>query len=155
METLTILSDYEIERKKPMPSRNHTRVEHRLNFLLAQLSDYDILPKVSLDLPAGDTVPDLCLYPKMDFDWKNDLTHMLESPVTIFEILCLSQNPQELIQKIRTYYFPSGVKSRWLIVLPLKTVYVYYPDQTPQVLTTGLIKDEAMGVEVKVEDIFC
>lgn len=154
METLTPISDYEIERKKPMPSKNHARVEHRLNVLLAQFEEFDVLSELSLDLPTGDTVPDLCLYPKMDFDWENDQTRMITPPITTFEILSPTQAVQDLVQKIRNSYFPAGVQSSWLIIPPLKTVHVFYPDQSPQTYTNGLIKDQATGIEINIADIF-
>jgi hypothetical protein len=59
------------------------------------------------------------------------------------------------VQKIRNYYFPAGVKSSWLIVPPLKTVYVFYPDESPQTFVEGSIKDQVTGIEIAVADIFC
>lgn len=155
METLIALSDYETERNKPMPSKNHSRVARRLNVLLTPFEDkYDIMNEICIEFDPKDSVPDLCLYPKLSFDWENDEISMTETPITTFEILSPSQAINDLVKKIRNIYFPAGIKSSWLIVPPLKTVHILYPNTPTQTFSEGNIKDLVTNVEIKLEDIF-
>ncbi len=155
METLMALSDYEIERNKPMPSKNHSRIARRLNILLTPFEDkFDIMNEISIEFNPKDSVPDLCLYPKLEFDFENDEITMIQKPITTFEILPPSQAINELVHKIRKIYFPEGIQSSWLIVPPLKTVYILYPSQPTETFTKGAIIDRVTDVTMDLEDIF-
>ena len=155
METLIALSDYEIERDKPIPSKNHSRVARRLNILLTPFEEkYDIMNEICIEFDPKDSVPDLCLYPKLTFDWENDEIAMKEIPITTFEILSPSQAINDVVKKIRIIYFPAGIKSSWLIVPPVKTVYILYPDMPSQTYSQGKIKDLVTEIEVDLEEIF-
>ena len=69
-------TDYEVtyEIEKPIPSKNHNRLQVMLAVLLTQKYDeiYDILTEVDLDLSTGWTVPDLVIYPKLTYDCVHD-----------------------------------------------------------------------------------
>lgn len=67
MELATLaLSDYELERGKPMPSYLRSRAQGNLAFLLKlrYAERYNVLPELKLSLNAWDAAPDICLYPK-------------------------------------------------------------------------------------------
>ncbi|MBC8042123.1 MAG: Uma2 family endonuclease [Rhizobacter sp.] len=155
METTTIHSDYELERGKPMPSKNHAQLQHRLNVLLLPFTDrFDIMTELGLELPSGKAVPDVCLYPKQIYDWEKDEVRMTAPPVTTIEILSPTQAVNDLVEKIRAVYFPASVKSAWIILPPLKTLYIFYPDRPTETFTHGLVKDAATAVELRMEDLF-
>lgn len=155
MDTTTFQSDYELERGKPMPSKNHARLERQLNVLLTPFEDrFDILTELSLELPSGKAVPDICLYPKQEYDWEKDEVRMTVPPVTTIEILSPTQAVNDLVEKIRAVYFPAGVKSAWIILPLLKTLYIFYPDRPTETFTHGLVKDLATAVELRMEDLF-
>ena len=61
-ETLT---EYELERDKPMPSKHHSIIQGNLSFLIRSKygHSFRVLPEISLDLPIRDRVPDLAIYP--------------------------------------------------------------------------------------------
>lgn len=146
---------YEIERGKPMPSKNHARIERRLNSLLTPYEDrYDIMPELSLKLKTGEATPDLCLYPKMEYDFEQDVIKMTEPPLTTFEILSPTQILDAVVDNIRKIYFKAGVRSAWLILPSLKTVYVLIPGQKIVPYTEGTIKDTTNGIEIPVNEIF-
>jgi Uma2 family endonuclease len=156
LETQQMLSLYEIERGKPMPSKNHSKIEARLSFALISRYDekYDVFSELSLELNSGKANPDLAIYPTMQDDWEHDEAKMKIPPITTIEILSPTQPLNEFVEKMRDLYFPAGVKSAWLIIPPLKTVHIFYPDSPTETFTTGLIADKATGLELCLEEIF-
>ncbi len=120
METLELkqLSDYELERGKPMPSLNHSIAQ---SHLLVELSvryrkTHTFLSELSLSMPEKpDTVPDICIYPKMEVDFLHDRTSVSEMPLTIIEIVSPSQSNDEILAKFERY-FNAGIKSCWLVL---------------------------------------
>jgi Uma2 family endonuclease len=155
LETQRTLSPYELERGKPMPSKNHSRIARRLNVLLTPFEErFDIMNEITIDFLTASRVPDICLYEKMQYDWERDEIKMTAPPITTIEILSPSQPLNELVEKIRDVYFPAGVKSSWIIIPPLKTVHIFYPDAPTQTFTTGTITDKATSVELRLEEIF-
>jgi hypothetical protein len=73
MNTTEAISQYELERGKPTPSKNHSRIERRLNVLLTPYEEkFDIMTELMLDLPTGERVPDVCLFPKLEYDWEKE-----------------------------------------------------------------------------------
>lgn len=154
METWTTKSVYELERGKPMPSKNHSRLERRLGVLLTPYEDkYDIMPELSLELPTGKATPDICLYPKMSFDWLHDEIRMTEPPVLVIEILSPKQTLDDITDKI-DIYFGAGVKSYWVVIPPFKTIHILTPDRQTFTFVSGLLKDPATGIEMSVDEIF-
>ena len=156
METTDIHSAYERERGKPMPSKNHNRIQHRLNVELAKRYDqqYDFLPEQDLELATGRAVPDLAIYPNLTYDWMNDTIRMTDPPLTTIEILSPEQALTDLTDKIQAVYFPAGVKSCWVVIPPLQTVYILAPNQPIATFTVGIITDPATGISLNIEDIF-
>ena len=136
-------------------SFNHSRLIGRFSVLLARYEEqYDVLPELEFELSAGRLKPDVALVPKQEVDWEKDIIRFPLAPITAIEILSPTQSFDSLISKIREGYFPSGTQSAWLVVPGVKTIYLFLPDQPPQVITTGVLRDPASGVELAVADIF-
>jgi len=157
LEEPIILSDYEIERGKPIPSRNHSLVQTRLGFLL--MRDYDaqfsIPSELELEFLPKNAVPDLCIYPKMQVDFlEDDVIRMTNAPLTAVEILSPRQVLEDVVAKARKQYFPNGVKSVWVILPSLKTVVIISPDLKPTYFTEGKLFDPAINVSLLVSEIF-
>ncbi|MCB0577823.1 MAG: Uma2 family endonuclease, partial [Phaeodactylibacter sp.] len=72
------LSEYETERHKPMPSLNHSIIQANLirELGLSYKKKYRIASELSLDLSDWPSVPDICIYPKMPLDLRQDVTTM-------------------------------------------------------------------------------
>ncbi|MCS7012438.1 MAG: hypothetical protein NZM05_02230, partial [Chloroherpetonaceae bacterium] len=69
METLTI-SQYELERGKPVPRLRHSILQHRLDVAFARYdAQFSILPEIDLELGGKLFVPDVCVYPKQQVSW--------------------------------------------------------------------------------------
>lgn len=150
------LTDYEIERGKPMPSKNHNRIQAMLTFLFIQkyLDKFDVLTEADLDLTTGWLVPDLVIYPKLEYDWLHDEIKMTQVPITTIEILSPKQSIADLVIKAKDKYLAAGVKSSWVIVPPLKQITILYPDGNSETFTQGILKDKATDVELELSQIF-
>ncbi|MBC7919704.1 MAG: Uma2 family endonuclease [Ferruginibacter sp.] len=155
METTELLSDYELERGKPMPGRNHGLIQSRLSFLLLRdyENEYDFLAESSLELTTGKATPDLAVYPKLPRDWFNDEVRMTTPPLSVFEILSPTQGLQDLTDKAATY-FGAGVQSYWVIIPTFKTVHLILPNQPINTVTAGIITDPATRIVVQTTEIF-
>ena len=83
-----------------------------------------------------------------------DVLKMKEMPLTTVEILSASQPIAQIIQKIKEYYFPAGVKSAWVIIPSMKAVRIILPDDQNFLFISGEAHDPTNGVKVAVEKIF-
>lgn len=156
METVLFQSDYEIERNKPIPSKNHAIVQGNIHFLLRQRygHQYRVMPEVSIIIDGKERIPDIAVYPPMEFTPGNDEVWLSEIPLTTIEILSPQQHLADLIAKSYKY-FDAGVKSYWLVLPDLRTVYVFSaPNEYEVYSKTGTLRDPKIGVELIVEEIF-
>ena len=154
MQTAEALSDYERERGKPMPSKNHSVAQFRLIVALSRYSsDFSILPELNLRLDGQPFVPDISVFPKRSPDWLHDQVYVEEPPLLAIEILSPKQAVQDLTDKFEAYV-AAGVKACWLVQPVLKTIAVFASATDYRVYTEGAIKDPATGIEVAMEEIF-
>ena len=77
---ITVPSDYEIERNKLMPSLNHSAIQINLGAELRNryIHQYRLVSELSLELSDWPSVPDICIYPKMQIHLKKDVITMKE-----------------------------------------------------------------------------
>ena len=153
-EPVEILSDYEIERNKPMPSKHHAITESNLNFeLRLKYGDrFRVLTEISLALPGRERVPDLAIYPSMEFG--EEEIKMTEIPLCAIEILSPTQNHLDLNHK-RKEYFAAGVQSYWLVFPDLKSVYVYYSPEDFEIYTyRDVLSDKKLAIELDLKEVF-
>ena len=149
-------TDYEIERGKPLPSKNHGKIQARLTRALLNkyVDKYDVESEVSLELTSGRATPDVIISEPTIDDWMNDEVRVTIPPITAIEILSPKQGLDDVKDKIINIYFKAGVKSAWLIIPTFQTVYVMTPDLKVKTFTEGVIKDSATGVEIDMSEIF-
>jgi Uma2 family endonuclease len=154
MQLVETLTEYELERGKPMPSKNHGLIQALLIATFFRFADrYTILSEVALDLEPNPLIPDISVYPRLAIDWVRDEIRMKTPPTLVVEILSPTQAIYELIEKIETY-FAAGVQSCWLVQPTLKTIALFTPTMEPHVYTTGDVTDPATGITVNIEEIF-
>jgi Uma2 family endonuclease len=150
-----VISKYEIERGKPMPSKNHAIVQ--ANLLLAiqpRYPQYRVLPELSIDFPIRDRVPDLTFYQNITFTPGQDEITMSEMPLGLVEILSPTQNLSDLMAKCREY-FTAGVQSYWLVIPDLQTIYVYYSTEDFEIFAKKeTLTDKKLGIELNLSEIF-
>lgn len=156
MTTSLALSEYEIERGKPMPDKNHAFVQS--NFLyfirLKYGNSFRLLSEINLDLPVQKRVPDVAIFPPMVFQPDQNEIWMREVPLGVIEILSAKQDLAEMMIKC-SEYFSAGVKSYWLALPALRTVYVFYSPKDYEIFSgSDLLKDKNLGIELDLEEIF-
>lgn len=147
---------YEIERNKPMPSENHSKVQRRLTVQLDLNygENYDVFPELEITFPAKNCVPDLAIYPIKPDNWVKDNIRRTDLPNLVIEILSPRQVYGDIIEKIEEIYFPAGMRSAWVVLPPNKAILLMKSDGTSQFFTSGILKDDASGFEVDLGKIF-
>ena len=158
METaVDLLSDYERERGKPMPTLNHAYVQTNL---LVELKTryrktYTVLSELNLTMPERpDTVPDIAIYPKLTIDFLHDITSMTEMPLTVVEIISPSQSHDEILAKFERY-FNAGIKSCWLVMPSFQAVSVYSAIGKYRFFSEHeTLTDAVSGMEIPLNEVF-
>ncbi len=155
MQTDVLKSQYEIERGKPMPSKNHSFVQTRLIVAFAtQFTQYQVLSELSLQLGSSEKVPDLAIFENIKFTYNEDEIRVSQIPLAVVEILSPTQNLTELLVKAHAY-FDNGVQSYWLVLPALRSIYVFSSPSESEVYTQkDILKDELLGIELELKKIF-
>ncbi len=149
------VSDYELERGKPMPSRNHSIIQANVVVALntRYRNTYSILSELSLTLGDVSVTPDVCVYPKLAIDWSSDVVKMTAPPLLAIEILSATQSTQDLVDKIYAM-LRAGVKACWLVQPPIQAVTVFVDGAKPKTFTDGEISDALTGIALPIDRIF-
>ena len=151
------ISQYELERNKPMPSKNHSIVQGNLIFELKTRyrETYSFLSEVDILMPSKpNCVPDIAIYPKLTFDFLDDEIAMSEMPLTAIEIVSPSQSDSDILKKINRY-FNAGVQSCWFVMPGFRAISVYSSINNYEFFTSDMILiDPATGIELPLGDIF-
>jgi Uma2 family endonuclease len=157
------MSDYERERGKPVPSKNHSHTQTNLTFALAPYRGrFAFLTEVTVDLGDGGrpVTPDLSVYPPLAFDFRRDEVRMTDLPLVAVEILSPTQSTQDLVHKADRL-LRAGVRSVWIVLPPLKTITVLTDldeatgDMQQATYEPGdTLRDPATGIEVALADVF-
>ncbi len=154
---IDVLSEYERERGKPMPTLNHAIIQANLIFALKlqYRQQYSIVSEINLTMPIRpDTVPDVAIYPTLKIDFLHDVTSMTAMPLTIIEIVSPSQSDAEILAKFERY-FNAGVGSCWLVLPSLQAIAVYTGIGKYQFFTdTTTLTDPSTGINLALTEIF-
>ncbi len=154
MQTQEVLSDYERERGKPMPSKFHSITQQNLSIALASYrSRYITLSELTLELDGERVVPDLSIYRREEIDFAEEEIRMTKPPLMTVEIASPTQGVQVLVDKIR-FMLGKGVRSCWLVQPALQTVTIFSEEMKKRTVTEGAVTDPVTDIEVKMEDIF-
>lgn len=154
--TLPIQNDYEIDRGKPMPSRLHAVVQMRLTVYLSTHYEgkFEFLPELSLDTPGQKSTPDIAIDEYGPIDFSRDEIKKPTPPLATIEILSPTQVLQTLLDKTNEY-FSFGVKSCWVAIPPLKSIYVFKAPNDYQVFShEDILHDPNLNIEVPLGVIF-
>ncbi len=153
---LVTTSDYETERGKPMPDKNHSIIQGNLIFSLrlATKNRFSILPEITLDLPIRERVPDLAIYEPLVFDPDNNEVRMDELPLCAIEIISEMQ-PTSVLMKKRSEYFLAGIKSYWLVMPSMRSIYVFSNLEDFEIYTyKDRLIDKTLNIELDLSEIF-
>ena len=136
-------------------SLNHSRLIYRISMALSAYEDkYDVLPELEFELAEGRLKPDVAIVPRQHYNYQRDVLRVVQPPVTAIEIISPTQSFDALVEKIQAQYLPSGVKSAWLVLPRVASIYLFLPGQPPQAFTTGTLHDPAAQIDVALADIF-
>ena len=141
-------------RPKPMPTRQHSRMEGRLRDLLRpyeQLGHGEALPELSLLLPGGAVlIPDLVFsLPNQPFD-EHDVLNT--PPLLCIEVISPSQSFREMYEKCLVY-LRWGVSYCWIIDPVKRLAWQIEADEMPHEIPAGGSL-RAGDIEVKLSDLF-
>jgi Uma2 family endonuclease len=150
------LSQYEIERGKPMPTLIHGAIQFNIGFELKTKypNQFRIANEVLLATQPDGSTPDIILYPARNLDFNNDPSRRTDAPLLSIEIQSPSQSTKDMTSKLEPY-FSFGIKSCWIVVPELKAVIVYdSPYHYDFFHEKEIVKDSVLGIEISVEKIF-
>jgi Uma2 family endonuclease len=157
MDTLTApLSDYEIERGKPMPSFNHGGIQTNalVAFATRYRSKFRFNSETSLELEGWSSTPDISIFPPSQLNLRADKIKTKEPPLGTIEILSPTQNINDLVDKA-DQYFQHGVKSCWVIIPSMAGVAIYSASGKYVFFNENdIARDEVLGIEVPVAELF-
>ena len=156
MSTNPQTSIYEIERGKPMPSRNHSALQARLSAIMIVNYDeqYNIYSEPDLELDGWKSVPDLTIYEKEPLFFEEDIIRLNKPPLCAIEILSAQQGMKGIIDKI-SIYFEKGVQSCWFVVPYLKQIIIYTSPKNHKTYSDGMtFKDEKLNISFSLKDLF-
>jgi Uma2 family endonuclease len=156
------------DRAFPVGSVNHSRIQGKLIVLLAQDERLEVMPELSIDLKGLDisqfgfksTVelkPDISVYwqtPVPEAEPLDDIIRSPSPPDLAIEIISASQTLTEMMNKMKTY-FALGVKSCWLVLPSLSTIYVFSPPHHYRVFPPDSeLVDEIMDIHLPIHKVF-
>ncbi len=89
-----IESDYEIERGKLIPSKNHGIIQGNIyfNFRVKYADTYEIVPELSVIINDREKVPDLAIFRDIEYTPGRDEVKVLDIPLGVIEILSPKQS---------------------------------------------------------------
>ena len=149
------LSEYEIERGKPMPNIIHGTLQSKINLLLSvRYGDKFIFPSELSLATVPPTTPDICVCPKRKLRLSEVEAKETEMPITAIEILSPSQHLDQLQDKAWEIYFPAGVQSAWIVVPELKAIQVLLPNDEMHLFHNMTLTDPATGIQIEVGKVF-
>ena len=153
MEAVVELSEYEAERGKPMPSKNHSIIQSNLIVALAinYGKQYRFLSEISLENPRA--VPDIGIFPPMKYDPLHDETKLNQVPVGVVEIISPSQTQEELVEKAGLY-FAAGVQSYWLVNPVFRIIHVMHSLDEYKNVIEGTLTDNRLNISLEMSEIF-
>lgn len=155
LEQTDIEAEYLLERGKPMPSKNHSKLESRLSFLMTRdyESKYETFTELSLELSTGKVTPDLCFFTPENSDWLEDEIRVKNAPLGVIEIVSPKQSTQDLVDKL-DLYFGAGVLSCWIVIPTFKMINIFHAKHDYKTFMSGELVDEKLGIRLNLEEVF-
>ena len=155
-EVVAAKSVYEIERNKPTPSKNHAIIQGNIYFELRSKyeNQYKAVPEISIVIEKKERVPDVGIFKKLSYTPGNDEVKVSEMPIGVVEILSPKQALGDLVHK-SVKYFDEGIKSYWLVLPDLKTIFVFdQPEEYEVYSKKQTLVDKVLDIKLELSDIF-
>lgn len=153
---MQVLSDYEKERGKPIPSKVHSFIQKRLTVVLTVKYDavYEAMPELSLELGGKKAIPDVSIFPKLKIDVLHDEIRVKEPPLGVIEILSPRQHLTDIVAHA-SLYFDAGVKSFWVVIPTFKTIHVFRDAENYTTFADkDILQDDQLNIILPLTEIF-
>jgi Uma2 family endonuclease len=148
------ISEYELERGKPMPSFSHSLLEKRVMFaFMTYEPQYEIMPELSLELGDMRSVPDIAVCLPRKHDWRNDSLRVSEPPVLTIEILSPKQSLSDVFEKADAY-LRHGVPEVWVIIPEIQSISVCTAIGKQKTYTSGDVQHSSNLITLNIEKLF-
>lgn len=149
------LLEYEPACGEPTLSLNHGFVQANL---ITELNSrlrktHTVTSGINLELAGQKTVPDLIIFAKRTPDMQHDVLWVQDTPLTTIEILSPKQDLDSLFEKA-ALFLAAGVTSCWIVIPAIGTVTVFTGPATYRTFAADVVRDETLGVEIPLVDIF-
>jgi Uma2 family endonuclease len=151
----TTISDYEIERGKPMPSKLHSVIQINIGSAIKMRykSRYRVMSELSVRLHGNKYVPDIVVYSQDASNWHIEEIEMTTPPLLAIEIESPSQATDEMKAKADKY-LAAGVRSVWLVMPALGGIMVLQSEKKARFFSEGNVVDEELGIEIPIDEVF-
>lgn len=155
MTTETLEQDLTVEGEdeKPMPGFNHASVQINLGVEFAKHREYRVTSELTLDTVPKPLTPDLCVSPRQPLDLLQEPSRCSDPPLLVVEISSPSQSLQALYDKV-PIYFRFGVKSCWIVIVPMGAIHILTADGRTEKITAGIAKNPVTGVTAELDAVF-
>lgn len=151
-----VLSLYELERGKPMPTLIHGAIQANIGFELKlnYRTKFRVASEVLLNTQPNGSTPDIILYPLAALDFKNDPSRRTDAPLLTIEIQSASQSTDDMVDKLEPYFY-FGVLSCWIVIPKLQAILVYdSPFHYHFFHGEEILKDAKLDIEIDLKKVF-
>ncbi len=151
VEEVEEITELEEKEEREMPSFNHSYLCWQISQQLSQNEAIVPLPELTLNIENG-IIPDISVFPKelVKPDFLRDIPKFSEMPIIAIEVISVSQNIQDLLEKARTLT-KHGIKAVWTIEPFTNTVFVTTNDEEKRFHNQEV---ESEGIKVDFRKIF-
>lgn len=147
------ISEYELERSKPIPSIEHSYVQVELTLQIGASSRFRPYTELNLDLDGFRSVPDVCVYEKGSLPRQRSATWATIPPLLIIEILSPTQLLGTLFDKAEEY-LRRGVDEVWVLVPEIQSITVCRQNQKQHTYTSGKVHHQLTDISINIEKLF-
>jgi len=148
-----VAAEYQRERGKPMPGKNHAIVQSNLVAAFSQRRDFRTMSELNLELDGWRVVPDLCVFPRTTNNFSEDIAWVTTAPLIAVEIFSPSQTLEEMTTKV-SRLLAAGVASVWFVIPSVRVISIYQKDTPVLSATAGILSDPVTGISVNVDEVF-
>jgi Uma2 family endonuclease len=156
MSTVKGKEEFNRIKEKARGSNNHSLIQGNIIglFFLRYRNDFRVLPELNILMEGNKYIPDISIFKERNFLHGKDQILVDATPLGIIEILSPTQVLEDLTANLDTY-FKAGVKSYWIILPDLKTIYVYNSVADYEIFAKDdTLEDPVLDVRFSLEDIF-
>jgi Uma2 family endonuclease len=150
------LSDYELERNKPIPDTIHGCIQANLvyEFKARYRQTLRVMSEVTLATQPEGATPDVLVYPAFLLDYDHRSAKRTDPPLLTIEIQSPSQSIEDMTAKVARY-FAFGVRSSWVVLPGIQAIMVYdRPGHYTFFHDQETLHDSALDIELPLGPVF-